>query len=129
MLDCVSERKKCKDIVIRQVNKDFISLNTSDIMYIQHNSRISYIYAKDGNCYSTRYGISWFDDKLPPCFAHCAKSCIVNILKVESISGSEIKLSDGLTVWCSRQYRNLFLESVERYHGSDSSYNDFVGIT
>lgn len=129
MLNCVSERKKCKDIVIRQVNKDFISLNASDIMYIQHNSRISYIYTKDGSCYSTRYGISWFDDKLPACFAHCAKSCIVNILKVESINGSEIKLSDGCTVWCSRQYKSLFLESVEQCHGSDSSDNDFVDIS
>ncbi len=116
MLESVTEHRGSKDIVIRLEDKDYISINTSDIMYIQHNNRISYIYTLDGRCYSSKHSISWFDDKLPNCFLHCAKSCIVNAQKVQSINGLEIKLSNNSSIWCSRQYRKTFVESFEKCH-------------
>ena len=116
MLERVTERKKSRDIVIRLEDKDYVSMNTSDIMYIQHNNRISYIYTFDGKCYSSKHGISWFDDKLPNFFFHCAKSCIVNALQVKSVNGLEIKLANNDSIWCSRQYRKPFVESFEQCH-------------
>lgn len=113
MLTRVAGRRQSKDIVIRLDDKDYISMNTSDIMYIQHNNRISYIYTFDGRCYSSKHSISWFDDKLPDCFFHCAKSCIVNALQVKSINGAEIRLSNDSSIWCSRQYRKAFVESFQ----------------
>lgn len=116
MLGRVAERRKSRDIVIRLEDKDYISVNTSDIMYIQHNNRISYIYTFDGKCYSSKHSIAWFDAKLPDCFLHCAKSCIVNSLKVKSVNGLEIKLSNNSSIWCSRQYRKSFIEIFEGCH-------------
>ena len=116
MLECITGRQRSRDIVIRLEDKEYISMNTSDIMYIQHNQRISYVYAFDGNCYLSKHGISWFDDQLPDCFSHCAKSCIVNTLKIKSINGLEIKLLNNSSVWCSRQYKKRFMESFEKYH-------------
>lgn len=116
MLGRVTECRKSKDIVIRLEDKDYISMNTSDIMYIQHNNRISYIHTFDGKCYSSKHSISWFDEKLPDCFLHCAKSCIVNSLKVKSVNGLEIILSNNSSIWCSRQYRRSFVESLESCH-------------
>lgn len=113
MLGRVTEHRKSKNIVIRLEDKDYISVNTSDIMYIQHNNRISYIHTLDGKCYSSKHSISWFDEKLPHCFLHCAKSCIVNSLKVKSVNGLEIKLSNNSSIWCSRQYRKTFVENFE----------------
>lgn len=113
MLGRVSERRKSKDIIIRLEDKDCISLNTSDIMYIQHNNRISSIYTVDGGCYSSKHSLSWFDERLPDCFFHCAKSCIVNAMKVKSVNGLEIKLSNNSSIWCSRQYRKPFVENYE----------------
>ncbi len=116
MLERVIEHRKSRDIVIRLEDKDYISINTSDIMYIQHNNRISYIYTFDGRCYSSKHSISWFDDNLPDCFLHCAKSCIVNALKITLVNGLEIKLSNNSSIWCSRQYRKIFVESFEKFH-------------
>lgn len=116
MLERVTEHRRSRDIVIRLEDKDYISLNTSDILYIQHNNRISYIYTFDSRCYSSKHSISWFDDKLPDCFLHCAKSCIVNAMKVKSVNGFEIKLSNNSSIWCSRQYRKTFVESFEKCH-------------
>lgn len=116
MLERVSERRKGKDIVIRLEDKDYISVNTSDIMYIQHNNRTSYIYTLDGRCYSSKHSISWFEENLPDCFLHCAKSCIVNSLQVTSVNGLELRLSNDSSVWCSRQYRKSFVESFEGCH-------------
>ncbi len=116
MLKRVSERRKSKDIIIRLEDKDCISINTSDIMYIQHNNRISYIYTYDGECLTSRHSISWFEERLPDCFLHCAKSCLVNIMKVKSVNGLEIKLSNDSSIWCSRQYRKSFADSFEECH-------------
>lgn len=116
MLGRVSEHRKGKDIIVRLEDKDSISLNTSDIMYVQHNNRISYIYTFDGGCFSSRHSISWFDERLPECFLHCAKSCIVNARKVKSVNGLEIKLTDNSSIWCSRQYKKSFVESFEGCH-------------
>lgn len=125
MLGRVNEHKKSRDIVIRLEDKDYISINTSDIMYIQHNNRISYIYTFDGRCYSSKHSISWFDDKLPDCFFHCAKSCIVNTLNVKSVNGLEIKLSNNSSIWSSRQYRKTFVESFEKYHSAMGMYTGY----
>lgn len=120
MLELVTERRNSKDIVVRLEDKDYISMNTSEIMYIQHNNRISYIYTSDGRCYSSRHNISWFEDKLPGCFSHCAKSCIVNALKVKSVNGMEITLSDNSSVWCSRQYKKPFVEFFEQCRSNNT---------
>lgn len=116
MLEHVTAQRKGQTIVIRLEDKNYISLNTSDILYIQHNNRISYIYTSDGKCFSSKLNISWFEDALPVCFLHCAKSCIVNAMEVISINGFEIKLSNNNSVWCSRQYRKNFAECFEKCH-------------
>lgn len=114
MLEHVTGHRRSKEIIIRLEDKNYISMNTSDITYIQHKNRVSYIYTSDGRCYSSKYGISWFEDNLPEYFLHCAKSCIVNAKEVKSVSGLEIKLSNDNSVWCSRQYRKAFLECFEK---------------
>ena len=116
MLEHVTERRKDRTIIIRLEDKDYISMNTADILYIQHNNRISYIYTSDGKCYSSKLNISWFEGKLPDCFLHCAKSCIVNTMAIRSINGLEIKLSNNTSIWCSRQYRKSFVEDFEKCH-------------
>ena len=116
MLEHVIERRKGKNIVIRLEDKDYIAMNTSEILYIQHNNRISYIYTSDGKCYSSKLSISWFEDNLPDCFLHCAKSCIVNAMEVKTVNGLEIKLSNNDSIWCSRQYKKNFAECFEKYH-------------
>lgn len=116
MLGHIVRQRRNKDIIVRLEDKNYISLNTSDIMYIQHNNRVSYIYTVDGNCYSSKYSIVWFDDNLPDCFMHCAKSCVVNALHIKSINGVEIVLSNNSSIWCSRQYRKIFVECFEKCH-------------
>lgn len=114
MLEHVTARRKGRTIVIRLEDKNYKSMNTADILYIQHNNRISYIYTSDGKCYSSKLGISWFEDRLPDCFLHCAKSCMVNAMEIILINGLEIKLSNNNSIWCSRQYRKTFVEYFEK---------------
>lgn len=112
MLERITERQS-KDIIVRLEDKDYVSINTSDILYIQHNNRVSYIYTSDGGCLTSKHGIAWFDERLPKCFLHCAKSCIVNSARVKSVNGLEIRLSNESSIWCSRQYRKSFVENFE----------------
>lgn len=115
MLERITERQN-KDIIVRLKDKDYISLKTSDILYVQHNNRVSYIYTLSGGCFSSKQGIAWFEENLPKTFFHCAKSCIVNSARVKSVNGLEIRLSDDSLIWCSRQYRKSFAENFEGCH-------------
>lgn len=117
MIENVIKQRRNKNLIIRLEDKNYISVNSSDIMYIQHNNRISYIYTVDGECYSSKYSIVWFNNNLPDCFMHCAKSCIVNAQHIKNINGVEIILTDESSIWCSRQYRKVFVECFEKFYG------------
>lgn len=113
MIKKAVERHSSKNLIIRLADKEYISLLLSEIVYIQHNNRISYIHIESGECFESRYGISWFEENLPDTFLHCSKSCIVNCSKIRSVSDMEIQLADGEKIWCSRQYKKSFLEQLE----------------
>jgi len=53
-------------------------------------------------------------DKLTHTFVQCHKSCIVNLLYVNSLSGAEIQLTDGTKITVGRNYlaqvRNALLD-------------------
>ena len=53
-------------------------------------------------------------DKLTRTFVQCHKSCIVNLLHVNSLSGAEIQLTDGTKITVGRNYlaqvRNTLLD-------------------
>ena len=118
MLEKVSEQCKGKNIIVRLVDKNQISISVIDILYIQHNNRVSYIYTCDGNCYESKCSIAWFEENLPNNFLHCAKSCIVNATKVKSIDEMEIVLSDNSSVWCSRRYQKEFIDNLTKFRAS-----------
>lgn len=115
MLERVLEQNKGKSIIIRLVDRDQISLRVTDILYIQHNNRVSYIYTADGKCYESKHSIAWFEDNLPDCFIHCAKSCMVNAQKIKVIRDMEIILSDESSIWCSRRYQRIFSDDLAKF--------------
>lgn len=116
MLEHVTGQSQGSNLIVRLTDKDQISLNVSEILYIQHNNRVSYIYTADGNCHESKHDISWFESKLPESFIHCAKSCMVNALKVRSMDDLRIVFSDDCSAWCSRRYKKEFVESLEKYN-------------
>ena len=115
MLEKVLASRKNKSIIVRLTDKEYISLNVSDILYIEHNNRVSYVYTANGSCYTSKQSIKWFEDNLPDYYLHCAKSCIVNASKIVSVNEMEIVFSDEITIWCSRRYKNVFSQSLEEY--------------
>lgn len=127
MLKRTIEQHSSRNIIIRLTDKEYISLSVSDILYVQHNNRISYIHTSDGECFESRYSISWFEENLPENFLHCSKSCIVNVTKIKAVSDMEIQLIDCETVWCSRQYKKDFLDKFSnmRKDPKDTGYMNF----
>lgn len=126
MLENVLSLSRDKSIIVRLTDKDHISLDISDILYIQHNNRVSYIYTINGKCYMSKYNIKWFEDNLPGCFLHCAKSCIVNAMKVRSVNEMEIFFGDESSVWCSRRYQKDFVESLDKFRSLSGSISEGV---
>ena len=100
---------------IRNMDGDIINLSSADIIHIYHNNRISYIYAETGY-YECRHRLSFFEERLPGSqFIHASKSTIINMEKVDNFSGSEINLTNGDTVYTSRNYKSAFKQGFTSY--------------
>ncbi len=120
MLKRTIGRNGSNSVVVRLVDKEYISIPVSEILYVQHNNRISYIYTEGGECFETKFGISWFEENLPDSFLHCSKSCLVNLHKIQTVNDVEIELKCGERLWSSRQYKKSFIEQYRKFLNVES---------
>lgn len=90
-----------------------IQLKFSDIMYITKDGNNALIHTQN-EIYYERTSLSSMLDKLTRTFVQCHKSCIVNLLHVNSLSEAEIQLTDGTKITVGRNYlaqvRNTLLD-------------------
>ncbi len=88
-------------------------LKISDIIYITKEGNNALIHTKNGTYYE-RVSLSNIIDKLTHTFIQCHKSSIVNLSHVNSLSGTQILLTDGTRITVGRNYltqvRNALLD-------------------
>lgn len=109
-------KRSMGSLIIRDSFGDSIAIAMSDITYIEYGNRITNIFVKNGSCHSCRKAISCFESELSDkMFCHCSKSCIINLAEVSSMSGHEVILKSGKSVFASRNYKASFKTSFERY--------------
>lgn len=102
-------------IGLKLLDSRFVNIISEDIIYIEHNNRISTLHTVKG-VYETRSIIPFFDEKLPKeQFVHAAKSLIVNSKFVDSIESGKIVMKDGTVLFTSRNYKQSFEECFINY--------------
>lgn len=115
MLSGVIDERSRSSLMIKSSSHEMVNIRFSDIMYIEHNNRISYIHTDD-RIISCRKPIQFFEEALPEKkFIHASKSMIVNAGKVESVQQNAIVLVNGESIYASRSYKKDFAVSVEKY--------------
>ncbi len=125
-------KRNMGNIAVRDIYGNIVAITLNEISYIEHLNRISYIYKKDGKRCVCRKNIAFFEKCLPKSvFCHSAKSCIVNLDDVRSITGAEIKLKSGAVIYTSRAYKIPFRVGFESYRGvyrEEQTQNDLLLI-
>lgn len=121
-------KSRCSStILIKNSSREIISLRVSDIIYIEHSNRVSYIHTED-DVIKCRKTIQFFEETLPErYFIHASKSTLVNASKVNSVKHNTINLHSGESIYASRNYLKTFIEQVEMFviAGADEQVSHF----
>ncbi len=114
-----SLKNRCSaTLLIKNSSRELITLRYSEIKYIEHNNRISYIHT-DNDVIQCRKPIQFFEETLPKLFfIHASKSLIVNAAKVNSVQQNVINLTCGESIYASRNYRKEFVDQIESFASS-----------
>lgn len=121
MLNDTLKNRFTSSLLIKNSSREILTLRLSEIKYIEHNNRISYIHT-DNDVIQCRKPIQFFEDNLPvKYFIHASKSMIVNISKVNSIQQNVINLKCGEIIYASRNYRKEFVDHIMQFASDISS--------
>ncbi len=95
-----------------------VSLDESEIMYLESNKHYVSIYADDGKVYTVQGKLSDYEEMLSGQFVKCHKSFVVNMEKIRKIDSEGIHLKYNTLIPISRPYsndtRNRFLNYLEK---------------
>lgn len=98
---------------IRTLDRIQIKLNFNDILYVQSYGRILYYTTKMGEYRSRQYNLKTLCNVLPPNFARCQKSYVINTKYIQEINHQEqfVKIR-GLKdiIPLGREYLNAVLD-------------------
>lgn len=84
-----------------------ITLNISDILYVESRDTEVWIYATDDRHFRNKTGITQWQNLLGEDFLRVHRSYLVNRDAVSSVSDGNIVLSDGSSIPVSRKYRDV----------------------
>lgn len=101
-------------ILYSQKNGRMLSVQCKDIIYFESNLRKVIIETKNGPI--SFYGkLNEVEAKLPSTFLRIHQSYIVNMDEISVLSGSNITLSNGLSIAISRSKYNQVVERLGQY--------------
>lgn len=119
MLSQSLKNRGCATLLIKNSSRELFTIRYSEIKYIEHNNRISYIHT-DTEVIPCRKPIQFFEETLPGSFfIHASKSILVNASKVTAVQQNMITLASGDSIYASRNYRKDFIEQIETFTASD----------
>lgn len=90
-----------------------VRLNADDIIYLESSDHFTVYHTEDAD-FSRRISLSDAEKELPSYFARCKSSFIVNLGRVDSISGDSV-IAGGNSVSIGRVYKKDFINRLERY--------------
>ncbi len=98
-------------------NKEYY-VSSSDILFCETDDGKIFAHT-DENMFETPLKLYELEEKLPPYFVRISKSCIANIMKIDSINrnitgASEISfVKTNKTVYCSRSYLKMLKDKIK----------------
>lgn len=115
MLESSLKNNCNSNLVIKFSSHEIVTIRYAEIIYIEHNNRISYVHT-DSDVIECRKSIQFFEETLPQAFfIHASKSVIVNASKVNFVRQNIVGLSGGETIYTSRNYRQKFINQIEQF--------------
>ncbi|MBQ9941775.1 MAG: response regulator transcription factor [Christensenellaceae bacterium] len=105
-----------EDSILLPSGKSNMSLKKSDIVFIERINRKTHIHMQDGSTAESVIRLDELEAQLPPAFARCHKSFIVNLKYCVRLKASEVILRDGITVSISRPNAQKTKAAFFEYH-------------
>lgn len=115
-LDKLYQASALKSFFTFSVRGQQISVLTETVLYLESRNHTVVIHTNDGD-YTVYEKLPELLEKLPPVFARCHKSYLVNMNRIRRLNGSEIWLSEELMVPISKRYLAQTRESFFRHIG------------
>lgn len=91
---------------------DYIKLNTNDLCYVKSDMNYTELHLLNKK-YLSQETLQYWQDKFEPWnFVRNHKSYLVNVNKIEKVSGNTVYLTNGVSIPVGRAYRGEFKEVI-----------------
>lgn len=84
-----------------------VSLNTSEILYVESRDTEVWVYATEGRRFRNKTGITQWENLLGEDFIRVHRSFVVRKESIQEILSDSLTLADGTSVPVSRKYREI----------------------
>lgn len=111
------ENLSCVDkFVLVEENNQIVKLKEKNIVYAESSSHSTLLYTSD-KIFRSNKGISYYEKELSTdLFYRCHRCYLINILKIESISKSQVELENNIIIPISRgKWENLNKSFLDFY--------------
>lgn len=115
-LDKIYRSSSRKSFFTFSVRGQQVSVLTEAVLYLESRNHTVVIHTDEAD-YTVYDKLSDLSERLPPVFVRCHKSFLVNMNRIERLSGSEIWLSETLMVPVSKRYLAQTREAFFRHIG------------
>lgn len=120
LLTCYLEKiyrtSSLKSFFTFSVRGQQVSVLTEAVLYLESRNHTVVIHTDDAD-YTVYDKLSNFSEQLPPVFVRCHNSYLVNMNRIQRLSGSEIWLSETQMVPVSKRYQVQTREAFFRHIG------------
>ena len=115
-LDKIYRMSSVKSFFTFSVRGQQISVLTETVLYLESRNHTVVIHTDDAD-YTVYEKLSSLSEQLPPVFVRCHKSYLVNMNRIQHLSGSEIRLSETHKAPISKRYQAQTREAFFRHIG------------
>ena len=115
-LDKLYRTSSNKSFFTFSVRGQQVSVLTEAVLYLESRNHTVVIHTDEAE-YTVYEKLSSLSEQLPPVFVRCHKSYLVNMNRIQRLSGSEIRLSETHKVPISKRYQTQAREAFFRHIG------------
>lgn len=114
LTDTPEKKETSPDYYFARLDREWVKISFDDILYIRSSGDFVYLHFKAHKLFLSENLTFWEDLLKKKAFIRVHKSYLINISKIERVSGNETYMNDGARIPIGRSFRKEFFSRIRK---------------